>query len=97
MTTHPRNNTPKQLRHVAAMLPQVFTPPAANTNASKQVSTTYLWLAQRAGEVAARAAAMADEIDAGIRVEAQVPVLRLRAGGLSWMAWCVLWLVLSGV
>lgn len=70
------------------MLPQVFPPPSStttptNTNASKQVSTTHPWLAQRAGAAAARAAAMADEIDAGIRVEALVPVLRMRAGGLG--------------
>lgn len=68
------------------MLPHVFpsSPTATNANASKQVSSTQPWLAQRAQGAASRAAAMADEIDAGIRVEALVPVLRLRAGGCGW-------------
>ncbi len=81
-------NPSQQLRRVAAMLPQVFPPEAgptsANTNASKQQEKQ-----QRAGELAARASAVADEMDAAIRTEAVMPVLRITTPGAlkGWLDW----------
>lgn len=78
----------KQLRHIAAMLPIVF-PPSTTTNSSKQVSTTPPPVGRRASELAARAAAVADEMDAAIRVEAMVPVLRVhRRHGGTYVCMC---------
>jgi len=70
------------------MLPQVFPPEAgptsANTNVSKQQEQQ-----QRAGELAARASAVADEMDAAIRTEAVMPVLRITTPGAlkGWLDW----------
>lgn len=74
------NQTPKkikpkkQLRHTAAALPQIFPPPPSSTpaptNAGKMEAAQY---SRRAGELGARAVAVADEIDAAIRREALIP------------------------
>jgi hypothetical protein len=72
------------------MLPQVFPPDAStntNANSSKQSQQEQQqqWQSQqqqqRAGELAARASAVADEMDAAIRAEAVVRVLRIATPG----------------